>query len=93
MPWLIVNQTRLTGDSAVPTPDLALDVQRGAMPGQPGASVISTSRSQAVILARDAKCGSIYEVISSSSRRLLKISYVSRRAGAVPVFEVSLASQ
>jgi hypothetical protein len=36
MPWLSVNQTRLEGLSAVPTPDLALEVQRGAMPGPPG---------------------------------------------------------
>ena len=39
MPWLSVNQTRLTGEIAVPTPLLALEVQRGGMPGQPGASV------------------------------------------------------
>lgn len=32
-----VNQTRLVAVSAVPTPDLALDVQRGSIPGQPGA--------------------------------------------------------
>jgi len=35
----VLNHTRLTGDSAVPTPLFALEVQRGAMPGQPGASV------------------------------------------------------
>src|SRR6185312_8324045 len=35
--------TRLTGESAVPMPVLALDVQRGAMPGQPGASVMALS--------------------------------------------------
>ena len=39
MPWLRVNQTRLTAERAVPTPLLALEVQRGGMPGQPGASV------------------------------------------------------
>ena len=43
MPWLSVNQTRLTGDSAVPTPLFALEVQRGDMPGQPGASVTLAS--------------------------------------------------
>jgi hypothetical protein len=32
-----VNQTRLVAVSAVLTPDLALDVQRGSIPGQPGA--------------------------------------------------------
>jgi hypothetical protein len=32
-----VNQTRLVWLRAVPTPVLALEVQRGAMPGQPGA--------------------------------------------------------
>src|SRR5947207_3409913 len=37
MPWLSVNQTRLAAPSAVPTPLLALEVHRGAMPGQPGA--------------------------------------------------------
>src|SRR4051812_46416576 len=37
MPWLSVNQTRLAFDSAVPTPDLALDVQRAGTPGAPGA--------------------------------------------------------
>jgi hypothetical protein len=36
MPWLSVNQTRLDGLSAVPTPDFALEVQRGGMPGFPG---------------------------------------------------------
>jgi hypothetical protein len=36
MPWLIVNQTLLCWLSAVPTPVFALDVQRGAIPGQPG---------------------------------------------------------
>src|SRR4051794_14332079 len=37
MPWLSVNQTRLASDRAVPTPDLALDVQRAGRPGAPGA--------------------------------------------------------
>ena len=32
-----VNQPRLVAVSAVLTPDLALDVQRGSIPGQPGA--------------------------------------------------------
>jgi hypothetical protein len=31
-----VNHTRLEGLSAVPTPDFALEVQRGGMPGLPG---------------------------------------------------------
>ena len=35
----MVNQTRLVSDNAVPTPLLALDVQRGGIPGRPGASV------------------------------------------------------
>src|SRR5882672_5502132 len=38
MPWLRVNHTRLCRLSAVPTPLLALEVQRGAIPGQPGAN-------------------------------------------------------
>ena len=38
MPWLMVNQTRLASDSAVPTPLFALDVQRAGIPGRPGAS-------------------------------------------------------
>src|SRR5580698_1801089 len=37
MPWLSVNHTLLCWFRAVPTPDLALEVQRGAMPGHPGA--------------------------------------------------------
>jgi hypothetical protein len=32
-----VNQTRLLLLKAVPTPVLALEVQRGSMPGDPGA--------------------------------------------------------
>src|ERR1051326_8644931 len=40
MPWLIVNQTRLSAVNAVPTPSLLLEVQRGEIPGQPGASLI-----------------------------------------------------
>jgi hypothetical protein len=36
MPWLIVNQTRLPLPGAVPTPLLALLVQRGGIPGAPG---------------------------------------------------------
>jgi hypothetical protein len=38
MPWLKVNQTRLSGERAVPTPLLALEVHRAELPGQPGAS-------------------------------------------------------
>src|SRR5476651_2578862 len=41
MPWLSVNQTRERSDSAVPTPLLALDVQRGGMPGWPGAGFMN----------------------------------------------------
>ena len=37
MPWESVNQTGEAADSAVPTPFLALDVQRASMPGAPGA--------------------------------------------------------
>src|SRR5258708_2308980 len=37
MPWLSVNQTLLCWFRAVPTPDLALEVQRGGIPGPPGA--------------------------------------------------------
>src|SRR5690349_4637607 len=37
MPWLMVNQTRLSFPTEVPTPLLALEVQRAGMPGQPGA--------------------------------------------------------
>jgi hypothetical protein len=37
MPWLSVNHTRPLLPSAVPTPVFALDVQRGSLPGQPGA--------------------------------------------------------
>ena len=36
MPWLSVNQTRLSRLTAVPMPLLALDVQRAGSPGQPG---------------------------------------------------------
>jgi hypothetical protein len=39
MPWLRVNQTRLSRLTDVPIPLFALDVHRGAMPGQPGAKV------------------------------------------------------
>jgi len=34
-----VNHTRLLRLSAVPTPVLALEVQRGGMPGHPGANM------------------------------------------------------
>src|SRR5579872_456766 len=37
MPWLSVNQTWLWPVGDVPTPDLALEVHRGSMPGAPGA--------------------------------------------------------
>ena len=37
MPWLMVNQTWLCKFSAVPTPVFALEVQRGGIPGHPGA--------------------------------------------------------
>ena len=35
-----MNQMRQAGESAVPTPLLALDVQRAAMPGAPGGTVV-----------------------------------------------------
>src|SRR5437016_5409323 len=38
MPWLRVNHTRLCWLRAVPTPLFALEVQRGGIPGQPGAN-------------------------------------------------------
>jgi hypothetical protein len=38
MPWLMVNHSGLCDESAVPTPLLALDVQRAGIPGAPGAS-------------------------------------------------------
>jgi len=38
MPWLNVNQTQLWRLRAVPMPLLALEVKRGAIPGQPGAN-------------------------------------------------------
>jgi len=37
IPWLSVNHTRLLRLSAVPMPVFALEVQRGGMPGAPGA--------------------------------------------------------
>jgi hypothetical protein len=42
MPWLSVNHTRLLRFSAVPTPLLALEVQRGEMPGHPGAAIVES---------------------------------------------------
>jgi len=44
IPWLIVNQTRLSARAAVPTALLALDVQRGGIPGDPGGAVKSVNR-------------------------------------------------
>src|SRR5512146_402798 len=44
MPCDSVNQTRLWALVAVPTPLLALDVQRGGIPGQPGAAVSGPGR-------------------------------------------------
>src|SRR6185437_4321473 len=38
MPWLKVNHTRLCRLRAVPIPDLADEVQRGGIPGHPGAN-------------------------------------------------------
>ena len=50
MPWLVVNQTRLCKFSAVPTPLFALEVQRGGIPGQPGAYLsVSLTRFHPVI--------------------------------------------
>src|SRR3954453_10855319 len=43
MPWLIGNQTRLSEPVEVPTPLVALDVQRAGPPGQPGASLALSS--------------------------------------------------
>src|SRR5579863_937320 len=43
MPWLRVNQTRLCWLRAVPTPVFALEVQRGGIPGQPGAYLMVES--------------------------------------------------
>jgi hypothetical protein len=40
IPWLSVNQTRLLSLRAVPTPVLALEVQRTGIPGPPGAERI-----------------------------------------------------
>src|SRR5438876_433821 len=42
-PWLSVNQTRLIGDRAVATALFALEVQRGGIPGQPGAYWMSSA--------------------------------------------------
>jgi hypothetical protein len=42
MPWLSVNQTRLSRLTAVPMPLFALDVQRAGIPGQPGAKISVT---------------------------------------------------
>ena len=39
MPWLSVNQTRLSGLSAVPTPVLALEVQRPGCRASPALRV------------------------------------------------------
>jgi hypothetical protein len=44
MPWLNVNQTRLLLLRAVPTPTFALEVQRGVMPGAPGAESFGASK-------------------------------------------------
>src|SRR5512135_357372 len=43
MPWLSVDQTWLAKLNAVPTPHLALEVQRGVIPGRPGADCVSVS--------------------------------------------------
>jgi hypothetical protein len=39
MPWLTVNQIWLSARAAVPTALLALEVQRGGIPGAPGGTV------------------------------------------------------
>src|SRR5579863_8368937 len=67
MPWLRVNQTLLCWLSAVPAPVLALEVQRGGIPGQPGAycedkSVMRLSSFvtiAAVMSAAKAPCGNL----------------------------------
>jgi hypothetical protein len=83
MPWLSVNQVRLIAVWAVPTPDLALEVQRGSMPGQPGASqagawgqglIIPPGERRAVLTADGAQAGIL------ANRPVLK----KRRARAVP---------
>src|ERR1700690_110672 len=60
MPWLRVNHTRLCWFSAVPTPVFALDVQRGSIPGHPGAncseSLTSCPRVSAIISVRGSRC-------------------------------------
>jgi hypothetical protein len=43
MPWLSVNQTRLSRLTEVPRPFFALDVQRAGIPGQPGAKISVTA--------------------------------------------------
>ena len=50
MPWLIVNQTRLSARAAVPTALLALEVQRGGMPGDPGGTAKSVKSSTSLLL-------------------------------------------
>src|SRR6266700_874015 len=50
MPCERVNQTRLCASIAVPTPLLALDVQRGGMPGCPGALPLDAITTQCPFL-------------------------------------------
>src|SRR4051794_13837736 len=52
MPWLSVNQTRLSRLIAVPIPLFALDVQRAGTPGQPGASTSARTAPSATAPAR-----------------------------------------
>src|SRR3954467_13668473 len=53
MPWLSVNQTWLARSNAVPTPVLLLEVQRGAMPGRPGASSPASAAARVPSSPRD----------------------------------------
>src|SRR6266536_4542735 len=64
MPWLSVNQTLLCWFSAVPAPVFALEVQRGGMPGQPGAYRAGESVMQTFVLVRGYIPGGIDKVIT-----------------------------
>src|SRR5665213_1004465 len=52
MPWLTVNQTRLSARAAVPTALLALDVQRGGIPRGPAKSVKRSNPVRRLFLKR-----------------------------------------
>src|SRR3954469_13275999 len=57
MPWLNVNQARLSRLTAVPRPLLALDVQRAGMPGHPGANTVGASATAAPLEPRTDEAG------------------------------------